>query len=178
MRILTIIFCLFLSVNALAQGKDTVKSGIRDITSVQTGSDPIYIVDGKVMPSIKYLKARDIYEMTVLSDTAFKNVYDAQAKNGAMLVTTMHGAELIYQKKLIVFSKKYKEYIDKKNGDDSKLSYVIDNTMLLNMTKKTVRELSDLAPSDIKSVDFKTDRRFKTDATVVITTTAVVPDND
>jgi len=46
------------------------------------------------------------------------------------------------------------------------------------MTKKTVRELSDLAPSDIRKIDFKTDRRFKTDATVVITTTIITPDND
>ena len=162
MRILTIIFCLFISVNALAQ----------------TGNDPMYIVDGKVVPSINNLKPHDIYETGLLSDSVAKLNYGSQGANGAMIVTTMHGAELIYQKKFLPFSKKYKEYIDKKHSDDSNLSYVIDNTMLLNMTKKTVRELSDLAPSDIKSVDFKTDRRFKTDATVVITTTAITPDND
>jgi hypothetical protein len=165
MRILTIIFCLFLSVNALAQN---------------AGNEPLYIVDGVVTPSIKNLKSHDIYETAILSDSVAKNLfpYNKQAENGAMIVTTMHGAELIYQKKFLPFSKKYKEYIDKKHGDDSNLSYVIDNTMLLNMTEKTVRELSDLEPSDIKSIDFKTDRRFKTDATVVITTTIITPDND
>jgi len=162
MRILIIIFCLFISVNALAQ----------------TGNEPLYIVDGKVVPSIKELKPHDIYETALLSDSVAKINYGSQGANGAMIVTTMHGAELIYQKKLMEFSKKYKDYIAKKNGDDSNLSYVIDNTMLLNMTKKTVRELSDLAPSDIRKIDFKTDRRFKTDATVVITTTIITPDND
>jgi len=169
MRVLTIIFCLFISVNALAQTKDTIKSGIRDIASTQSSNDPLYVVDGNVVPSIKYLKARDIYEMAILSDTTLKNVYDAKAKNGIMVITTMNGAELKYQKKLIPFSKKYKEYLDKKGNDDN-LSYVINNTMLIARTKHTVEELSDLDPANIKKVEFKTVRQFKTDATVVITT--------
>jgi hypothetical protein len=169
MRILTIIFCLFISVNALAQTRDTTKSGIRDIASTQASNDPLYVVDGNVVPSIKYLKASDIYEMSILSDTSLKNVYDAKAKNGSMIITTMHGAELKYQKKFSEFSEKYKNYLAKKGNDDN-LSYVINNTMLIAHTKHTVNELSDLDPANIKKIDFKTDRRFKTDATVVITT--------
>jgi len=97
MRVLTIIFCLFISVNALAQ-KDTTRLFIRD-ASAQVGDDPIYIVDGKVVPSIKDLKSHDIYETSILSDTAAEAIYGARAKNGAMIITTLKGQSIIYQKK-------------------------------------------------------------------------------
>ena len=154
MRVLTIIFCLFISANALAQ---------------TTGTEPLYVVDGKIVPSIKDLKSHDIYETAILSDSAAIGIYGKQASNGAMVVTTMKGQAIIYQKKLSPFSEKYKNYLAKKGNDDN-LSYVINNTMLIARTKHTVDELSDLDPDNIKKIDFKTDHRFKTDATVVITT--------
>jgi hypothetical protein len=163
MRVLTIIFCLFVSVNTFAQGR------IRDEATVQTSNEPIYVVDGQIVSSIKDLKSRDIYETAILSDTPAEALYGFRAVNGAMIVTTMKGQAIIYQKKLSQFSKKYKEYLEKIGNDDN-LSYVINNTMLIAKTKHTVEELSDLTPSNIKKIDFKTDRRFKTDATVVITT--------
>jgi hypothetical protein len=154
MRVLIIIFCLFISVNALAQ---------------TTGNEPLYIVDGKIVPSIKDLKSHDIYETALLSDSTAIGIYGKQATNGAMIVTTMKGQAVIYQKKLIPFSEKYKNYLAKKGNDDN-LSYVINNTMLIARTKHTVEELSELDPANIKKVEFKTVRQFKTDATVVITT--------
>lgn len=143
-----------MSVNALAQ---------------TTGNEPLYIVDGKIAPSIKDLKLHDIYETALLSDSAAIKIYGNQAANGAMIVTTMKGQAIIYQNKLSTFSEKYKNYLAKKGNDDN-LSYVINNTMLIAHTKHTVEELSDLDPANIKKVDFKTDHRFKTDATVIITT--------
>jgi hypothetical protein len=154
MRVLAVIFCLFLSVNAMAQ---------------TTGNDPLYVVDGKIVPSIKDLKSKEIYETALFSDSTAVKIYGQQASNGAMVVTTMKGQALIYQKKLSQFSEKYKNYLEKKGNDDN-LSYVINNTMLIARTKHTVEELSDLDPANIKKIDFKTDRRFKTDATIVITT--------
>lgn len=156
MRVLTIILCLFVAVKGRAQ---------------TTGYDPLYVVDGKIVPSIKDLKSHDIYETVLLSDSSAKNLfpYNKQAANGAMIVTTMKGQAIIYQKKLSQFSEKYKRYLEKKGNDDN-LSYVINNTMLIAHTKHTVEELSDLDPANIKKVDFKTDHRFKTDATVIITT--------
>ena len=156
MKILTIIFCLFLSVNALAQ----------------TGTDPLYVVDGKIVPSIRGLSSHDIYETTLLSDSSAKNLfpYNKQAENGAMLVRTLKGQAFVYEAKFIPFSDKYKNYLAKKGNDDN-LSYVINNTMLIAHTKHTVDELSEINADNIKKVEFKTDRRFKTDATVIITTT-------
>jgi len=154
MRVLTIVFCLFLSVNALAQ----------------TGNEPLYVVDGQIVSSIKSLTSHDIYETALLSDSTAIKMYGPKAANGAMVVTTLKGQALVYQKKLIPFSDKYRKYLEKKGNDDN-LSYVINNTMLLARTKHSVEELSDdLDVDNIQKVDFKTDRRFKTDATVVITT--------
>ena len=74
------------------------------------------------------------------------------------------------QKKLSAVNKKYKEYIDQKSGDDSNLSYVLNN-VIMNMTRKnSVEALYELSPDSIKSVNFKKDSHFTTDATVVITT--------
>ncbi len=53
----------------------------------------------------------------------------------------------------------------------AKLAYVIDNTILTAKGKKTVGQLYDLEAKDITKIDYRTDRRFSTDATIVITTT-------
>lgn len=137
--------------------------------ATQTSNEPVYVVDGQVVPSIKDIKSHDIYETAVLSDTLAKTLYGSRGMNGAMVVTTMKGQAVIYQKKLSQFSEKYKNYLAKKGNDDN-LSYVINNTMLIARTKHTVEELSDLDSANIKKVEFKTVRQFKTDATVVITT--------
>ncbi len=154
MKILTIIFCLFLSVKAFAQS-----------------GDPLYVVDGKVVPSISNIKAGDIMETAVLPDSAAVAKYGPNAANGAMVVTTVAGAIIIYEQKLSTFNKRYKNYLGKHHGDDTKLAYVINNTILTAKGKKTVGQLYDIEPKDIAKVDYRTDRHFSTDATIVITTT-------
>lgn len=153
MKILTVIFCLLLSVKAFAQD-----------------ADPLYIVDGKVVPSISNIKAADIIETSVLPDSAAVAKYGQKAAGGAMVVTTVAGAITIYEQKLSVFNKRYKNYLEKHHGDDTKLAYVINNTILTAKGKKTVGQLYDIEPKDIAKVDYRTDRRFSTDATIVITT--------
>ena len=154
MKILTIIFCLLVSVKAFAQS-----------------GDPLYIVDGKVVPSISNIKAGDIMETAVLPDTAAVAKYGPKAAHGAMVVTTVAGAITVYERKLSNFNKRYKNYLEKHHGDDTKLAYVINNTILTAKGKKTVGQLYDIEASDIAKVDYRTDRRFTTDATIVITTT-------
>ena len=154
MKVLTIIFCLFLSVKALAQS-----------------GDPLYVVDGKVVLSISNIKAVDIMETSILPDSAAVAKYGPKAANGAMVVTTVAGAITIYEQKLSAFNKRYKNYLEKHHGDDTKLAYVINNTILMEKGKKTVGKLYDLEVKDIAKIDYRTDRRFTTDATIVITTT-------
>ena len=154
MKILTIIFCLFLSVKAFAQN-----------------GDPLYVVDGKVVPSISGIKAGDIMETAILPDSAAVAKYGPTAVNGAMIVTTVAGAITIYEQKFSTFNKRYKNYLEKHHGDDTKLAYVINNTILTAKGKKTVGKLYDLESNNITKIDYRTDRRFSTDATIVITTT-------
>lgn len=124
MKLLTIIFCLFLLASARAQSYD-----------------PLYIVDNKEVASINDLKSKDIIETTVLPDSIAIARYGQKAAHGAMIVTTIKGATAIYQKKFFAFNKRYQSYIDKRQGDDSKLSYVINNTILINGTKKNGNEI-------------------------------------
>ena len=154
MKTLTIIFCLLLSAKAFAQS-----------------GDPLYVVDGKVVASISNIKAADIMETAILPDSVAVKLYGQKAANGAMVVTTVAAAIPIYEKKLSAFNKRYKNYLEKHHGDDSKLAYVINNTILMEKGKKTLGKLYDLEPKDIAKVDYRTDRRFSTDATIVITTT-------
>jgi len=129
------------------------------------------VVDGKVVASIKNIKAADIMETSILPDSAAVKLYGPKAANGAMIVTTVAGAIPIYEQKFSVFNKRYKSYLEKHHGDDSKLAYVINNTILMEKGKKTVGKLYDLEAKDIVKIDYRTDRRFTTDATIVITTT-------
>jgi hypothetical protein len=164
MKLFIIIFCASLSVNALAQNVDTAKKDVKlaDTTSA-------YIVDGKLVQSISDIKSTDIYGVSLLESKDAVKLYGPQAKNGAMVITTKPMAIKKYQEKLAAFSKKYQNYLALK-GNDNNLVYVINNTMLLVGTKKTIRALFDLAPEDIQSVEFKKDSHFTNDATIIITT--------
>jgi len=86
-----------------------------------------------------------------------------------VVITTKPMAIKKYQEKLAAFSKKYQNYLALK-GNDNNLVYVINNTMLLVGTKKTIRALFDLSADDIQSVEFKKDSHFTNDATIIITT--------
>jgi len=110
-------------------------------------------------------------ETSILPDSAAVKLYGEKAANGAMIITTVANAITIYQQKFSAFNKRYKNYLEKHHGDDSKLAYVINNTILMEKGKKTAGKLYDLDPKNITKIDYRTDRRFTTDATIVITTT-------
>lgn len=74
-----------------------------------------------------------------------------------------------YQQKFSAINKKYKEYLNEKHND-SNLAYVLNNTILNQDRKSAILQLYELKPEDIKSINFKRDSHFTTDATVIITT--------
>jgi hypothetical protein len=157
---LCLVSILFVIVqNCYAQKADSTKQSL-------------YIIDGKPASDTEFnkLKATDIFEVSILNDSTAAALNDRSYPNGTMLITTKTGAKKLYQQKFSAFSKKYKAYIDAKGGDDSKLLYVINDTMLIAGANKSLRKLSDLKPEEIKEVAFKKDSRYVTDATVVITT--------
>ena len=64
---------------------------IRGISS-NSGSSPLYIVDGMQVRSISYLEPNNIESMEVLKDAASAAIYGAQAGNGVVLITTKRGS--------------------------------------------------------------------------------------
>jgi len=66
---------------------------IRGINSINTGTDPLYVVDGVQMNEIHYLNPNNIERMEVLKDASATAIYGARGANGVILVTTKRGAE-------------------------------------------------------------------------------------
>jgi len=63
---------------------------IRGISS-NSGSSPLYIVDGMQVRSISFIEPNNIESMEVLKDAASAAIYGAQAGNGVVLITTKKG---------------------------------------------------------------------------------------
>lgn len=150
MKIYTVLFCLFLSINAFAQQSDTVHKKT-DTTAAQS-----IIVDGKEYKGdIKFIDPKNIVNVSVVKNTT--------------IIVTKPYATAAYQKKFAAISKSYKNYLEKKQTDTN-LQYVLNNTMMNQDRKSTIQEFYQLSPANIKNISFKRDPHFTTDATVIITT--------
>ena len=78
------------------------KVRIRGISSINTGNDPLYVVDGIQLPqgearqgqgntAIDYINPADIISIEVLKDASSTAIYGARGANGVVLVTTKKG---------------------------------------------------------------------------------------
>lgn len=65
---------------------------IRGIGTINSSSDPLYVVDGVVMESIQFLNPNDISSMEVLKDASSTAIYGARGANGVVLISTKRGA--------------------------------------------------------------------------------------
>lgn len=61
---------------------------IRGASSFNGNNDPLYVVDGVVMTTIKYLPPNEIESMQVLKDASAAAIYGSRAANGVILITT------------------------------------------------------------------------------------------
>lgn len=61
---------------------------IRGASSFNGNNDPLYVVDGVVTSSIKYLAPTEIESMQVLKDASAAAIYGSRAANGVILITT------------------------------------------------------------------------------------------
>lgn len=61
---------------------------IRGASSFNGENDPLFVVDGVVMTTIKYLAPNDIENMQVLKDASAAAIYGSRAANGVILITT------------------------------------------------------------------------------------------
>jgi len=65
---------------------------IRGIGSINSGNEPLYIVDGiPTVDALKILSPGDIEKITVLKDASSAAIYGSRANNGVVLITTKKG---------------------------------------------------------------------------------------
>ena len=64
---------------------------IRGIATINSSSNPLYVVDGVVMENFDLVNPNDIESMEVLKDASAAAIYGARGVNGVIMVTTKRG---------------------------------------------------------------------------------------
>ena len=64
---------------------------IRGIATINSSSNPLYVVDGVVMENFDLVNPNDIESMEVLNDASAAAIYGARGANGVIMVTTKRG---------------------------------------------------------------------------------------
>ena len=64
---------------------------IRGQGTINSSSDPLYVVDGVMMSDFKFMNPNDIERIEVLKDASSAAIYGARGANGVILVTTKRG---------------------------------------------------------------------------------------
>ncbi|MDR0749948.1 MAG: TonB-dependent receptor [Tannerellaceae bacterium] len=77
--------------NPLGLNGEGPKVIIRGMNSINTSSNPLYVVDGVQMVDFHYLNPNDIERIEVLKDASSTAIYGARGANGVILVTTKRG---------------------------------------------------------------------------------------
>jgi len=157
-------------VKAIPPVEDQQKNPVPNSTNTKPG-DPVYIVDGKEYDGdINKIDPGNTIDIVVVKDSTKASVYGPKAAmNGAVVIVTKAYAITLFQQKFSAISKKYKNYMELKH-DDSKLLYVLDNTIMNIKRKSAVQQLYEIRADQIDKIEFNTDSHFANDATVVITT--------
>ena len=65
---------------------------IRGVNSINTSSNPLYVVDGVQMSDFQFINPNDIERVEVLKDASAAAIYGARGANGVILVTTKRGS--------------------------------------------------------------------------------------
>lgn len=64
---------------------------VRGATSLNSGNDPLYVVDGIPTTDISNLNPTDIESMQILKDASSAAIYGSRSANGVVLITTKKG---------------------------------------------------------------------------------------
>jgi TonB-linked SusC/RagA family outer membrane protein len=64
---------------------------IRGIGTINSSSNPLYVVDGVVMEDFQFLNPNDIERIEVLKDASAAAIYGARGANGVILITSRRG---------------------------------------------------------------------------------------
>lgn len=77
--------------NPLGMDESGPRIIIRGMNSVNTSSEPLFVVDGVQMIDFHFVNPNDIERMEVLKDASATAIYGARGANGVILVTTKKG---------------------------------------------------------------------------------------
>ena len=66
---------------------------IRGLGTINSSSNPLFVVDGVVMEDFQFLNPNNIENIEVLKDASSTAIYGARGANGVILVTTKRGAK-------------------------------------------------------------------------------------
>ncbi|HEY9115874.1 MAG TPA: TonB-dependent receptor [Bacteroidales bacterium] len=66
---------------------------IRGISSIQSGTQPLYVVDGIITNDIRNLSNDDIESIDILKDASSQAIYGARASSGVVMITTKSGTK-------------------------------------------------------------------------------------
>ena len=61
------------------------------MATINSSSEPLYIVDGVAMEDFSLVNPNDIESMEVLKDASAAAIYGARGANGVIMVTTKRG---------------------------------------------------------------------------------------
>lgn len=74
-------------------GAKTQRAVIRGDNSIRLKSQPLYVVNGVIVPDFSVVNLDDVADITVLKDAAAAAIWGAQAANGVIVVTTKSGGK-------------------------------------------------------------------------------------
>jgi len=82
-----------ISSNSGQPGSSGTSIQIRGITTLNSGSEPLILIDGVAGGTLDMLNPQDVESVTVLKDAASSAIYGARAANGVILITTKSGKQ-------------------------------------------------------------------------------------
>lgn len=77
-----------MSVTSSGRPGEEPQAIIRGINTLNASTEPLYIVDGTVVPSLEFVNINDVERVEVLKDAT---IYGSRGSNGAILVTMRRG---------------------------------------------------------------------------------------
>lgn len=74
-----------------AGGSPTIR--LRGVGTIQSGTNPLFVVDGMLTDNIDFLGANDITSIEVLKDPSSLSIFGVQGANGVIIITTKKAKE-------------------------------------------------------------------------------------
>lgn len=117
--------------NINGNGKTTQSSLIRGASSIQLGTEPLYVLNGVPTQDFSDINPDDVADITVLKDAAAAAIWGAQAANGVIVVVTKSG------RKDGRFKVNYSGYLSYQGKPDFSQSPMMNSKQYIQAAKET-----------------------------------------